>query len=339
MKFMSYFYSTCKYLLNSEEHKRIFAMNKGSRNFVRKNANNIFLNALNKNCYNDNYINNYEKINNCIYANKNNNCFYKNYNGNVQLLNYFVDNDLYIFRNNVSNQGQNILYNRGNNLIGNIINEKNSPNNFGNLPKYDINLNIFTKNLVNQIDCPPFIPSNYPKKESEKLIRKKSDDSSSKDKESDSTSAISEKKDEEINQQKKKSLNKRKIEKQESEDYLVEMFGRRGWICILCNNFNYETRVKCNRCGIMKKPKNITEIRQKSDMERLKQGDWKCNHCNNLNYSFRKICNRCKIPKLVPLININNNNQFIKQTNLPLFKPPISLFCFNNKKMMLSNNL
>lgn len=27
------------------------------------------------------------------------------------------------------------------------------------------------------------------------------------------------------------------------EDYIVEMFGRKGWICELCNNFNYESKI------------------------------------------------------------------------------------------------
>ena len=35
------------------------------------------------------------------------------------------------------------------------------------------------------------------------------------------------------------------------------MFGRRGWICLDCNNFNYESRNKCNRCGTIKNPKKI----------------------------------------------------------------------------------
>ena len=47
-----------------------------------------------------------------------------------------------------------------------------------------------------------------------------------------------------------------KIEMVIIDDYTIEMFGRRGWICELCNNFNYETRKKCNRCHINKKPKN-----------------------------------------------------------------------------------
>ena len=37
------------------------------------------------------------------------------------------------------------------------------------------------------------------------------------------------------------------------------MFGRHGWICKLCNNFNYDTRKKCNRCHVVKKPKKIVE--------------------------------------------------------------------------------
>lgn len=32
------------------------------------------------------------------------------------------------------------------------------------------------------------------------------------------------------------------------KQYSVEMFGRKGWLCRLCNNFNYDTRNKCNRC-------------------------------------------------------------------------------------------
>lgn len=30
------------------------------------------------------------------------------------------------------------------------------------------------------------------------------------------------------------------------EDYIVEMFGRKGWICELCNNFNYESKIFIN---------------------------------------------------------------------------------------------
>ena len=54
-----------------------------------------------------------------------------------------------------------------------------------------------------------------------------------------------------IEKKKKSKKNKTKIMN------FLEMFGRRGWICEDCNNFNYESRNKCYRCGIPKKPKKI----------------------------------------------------------------------------------
>lgn len=41
------------------------------------------------------------------------------------------------------------------------------------------------------------------------------------------------------------------------KQYSVEMFGRKGWLCRLCNNFNYDTRNKCNRCHGSKSPRKI----------------------------------------------------------------------------------
>jgi len=71
----------------------------------------------------------------------------------------------------------------------------------------------------------------------------------------------------------------------------IIMFGRKGWVCKLCKNFNYETRTKCNRCGIVK----ITKKGIKNNQNRNKRKeDWICVHCSNLNYSFRTVCNRCK---------------------------------------------
>ena len=89
------------------------------------------------------------------------------------------------------------------------------------------------------------------------------------------------------------------------DDYTLEMFGRKGWICQECNNFNYETRKKCNKCHINKKMKKLnidynSVIEENKD---LKNGnDWTCNNCGNLNYSFRLMCNRCKIKR-----DIQNN--------------------------------
>ena len=338
---MSYYYTTQKYFLNSEEDLKIFSFKKESRNFIKKTKLNDFYRKENKNNYNYNgdYINNLDKLNNCIYENKINFFDNKNYNDIRLTNNYFFGNNLYLC-NNTASKSQNIIYNNKGIFINNN-DEKNSPNNFCDLSKLNVNNNNnLYKNIINPINCPPFIPSNYPKKEKDEFFRKKSEDSLSKDKESDSTSAISEKREEEIqNESVKKIHKKRNNEKNEAGEYLVEMFGRRGWICKLCNNFNYETRIKCNRCGILKKPKKIMDIRKKSEEEHNKEGDWRCMHCKNLNYSFRTLCNRCKIPKMIPFINNNNNfNQFVNQVNLPIFQIPSSLFALQNGKKIINNN-
>ena len=86
------------------------------------------------------------------------------------------------------------------------------------------------------------------------------------------------------------------------DDYTLEMFGRRGWICQSCNNFNYETRKKCNRCQIIKAAKKVTIERNlfsegKNNINH--KFDWFCKYCGNYNYSFRKICNRCQKEKCI----------------------------------------
>ena len=115
------------------------------------------------------------------------------------------------------------------------------------------------------------------------------------------------------------------INKLEPKDYLIRMFGKYGWICRICNNFNFETRNKCNRCFYYKLPKTLIEInKQKEENKKLhkkkakeKKTDWICLNCNNLNYAFRKFCNRCQIerndlnvfyPSENHNINPNNNN-------------------------------
>ena len=333
---MSYYYTTHKYLLNSEEYLNIFSFHKGSRNFVRKNKVNQFNRNEFNNNYNENYINNYEQMNNCTYAIKHS-FLNKKYNDIKQMNNFFLGNNLYLCNNSV-NKSQNIIYNSGNFNKQANDEKNNSSNNFCDLSNLNVNNINLSKDVINQIDCPPFIPKKKKKKEDDKFPRKKSEDSLSKDKESDSTSAISDKKEDEIsNEQMKKNNKRRIIEKNDTGDYMVVMFGRRGWICKLCNNFNYETRVKCNRCGILKKPKKILDIKQKGEEEHNKEGDWRCVHCKNLNYSFRPICNRCKLPKVIPFIN-NNVNPMVNQISLPIFQLPPSLFRFHNGKTMIYNN-
>ena len=149
------------------------------------------------------------------------------------------------------------------------------------------------------------------------------------------------------------SLDKAKTEensKLNETEYLVEMFGKRGWICILCNNFNYETRVKCNRCGVIKKPKCIMNKKLKNENKKYdfkersnKKGDWICSNCKNFNYSFRTICNRCKFPKINyyvinPINQISSKNEIIINNNMHPYCISPTFIVFNNIPNIFINN-
>lgn len=54
------------------------------------------------------------------------------------------------------------------------------------------------------------------------------------------------------------------------------------WMCPLCGNHNFASRVNCNRCG---------ELRSG-----FKQGDWVCRECKNHNFASRTACNKCQAP-------------------------------------------
>jgi hypothetical protein len=93
------------------------------------------------------------------------------------------------------------------------------------------------------------------------------------------------------------------------------MFGKQGWFCVLCKNFNYESklfltlvRIKCNRCGKTPLTEKVDSVvrqltfnepkpveKKKPFQERA--GDWTCGQCRNLNFSFRVVCNRCQLTK------------------------------------------
>ena len=107
-------------------------------------------------------------------------------------------------------------------------------------------------------------------------------------------------------QQQQPSKQPHSKEKDDPKEYLLEMFGRLGWICNKCNNFNYETRNRCNRCSADKDPRSLIEIQKKNKEKEEAQNkkknkeqkvDWVCSHCSNLNFGFRKLCNRCQMPK------------------------------------------
>ena len=82
------------------------------------------------------------------------------------------------------------------------------------------------------------------------------------------------------------------------DNFTLEMFGKKGWICQFCSNFNYATRKKCNRCHNKKQAKKIKKIKNlfsNDNYEKYIENGWHCNYCGNFNYSFRVICNRCKL--------------------------------------------
>ena len=147
----------------------------------------------------------------------------------------------------------------------------------------------------------------------------------------------------------------------------LEMFGKKGWICNYCNNFNYENRSKCNRCKIGKNNKknknqqkiNVnfekknTQISNQNNQNNLllkqkfseRVGDWFCFKCKNLNFSFRTICNRCQLSKedsdnyfqyfYDNLQNQNLNNQLIynnNNTTKQIFNNPNIFVVENNSK-------
>ena len=236
-----------------------------------------------------------------------------------------------------------------------------------------------TEGLINNVNQPPFIPSNLNKNfnlvKGENDLKEKEVDSEM-DKESVSTSAktspsISEKVGKEknffsLNQLENTNINNKNVKILDKDNYMVEMFGKRGWICILCNNFNYETRVKCNRCGARKKPKRFVENKCEKEMEikevkddiedkeyvevkdikgkkekNNKKGDWICSNCKNLNYSFRTVCNRCRIPKVYLFINnpITYQNKAVPDNkNCSSFCISPAFIVFNNMPNIIINN-
>ena len=101
-----------------------------------------------------------------------------------------------------------------------------------------------------------------------------------------------------------KKKNKKKKKKKVNDEYTFEMFGRRGWICQGCNNFNYESRKQCNRCKIPKKPVKkdiIMDFNGNIILHNMKKinhkDDWNCYNCGNINYAFRLNCNRCQMKR------------------------------------------
>ena len=259
---MKYYYTTCIYLSN---HLNISAINKSSKNFVSKNR----INAINKNkfgnynIYMENIVKNATNFKYCENKDSNDFPYVNNCDSNPGNK---------IFFNNCINT-KNQFVNKAQNYINYNYNEPkivNQNNNYLFQLYQNIPQNIIYTNINFSINIPPI---NQEIKSTElnipNLGYKLPLSATEKSKE--------------------------EIPLEHSKDgYLTVMFGKRGWICNLCNNFNYEQRIKCNRCGVVKNPKIISNINQRNDKELNKRENWICGYCSNLNYSFRTICNRCK---------------------------------------------
>eukprot|EP00667_Euglena_gracilis_P009505 EG_transcript_9666 len=86
------------------------------------------------------------------------------------------------------------------------------------------------------------------------------------------------------------------------------------WLCSACNNHNYASRDKCNRCSVPKPANAAAPAPAVTDMYglfgagyalpqaagmagKMRPGDWTCPACNNHNYASRDKCNRCQVAK------------------------------------------
>ena len=186
-----------------------------------------------------------------------------------------------------------VNYNMPEFKIKNFINFNNNITHRTNIKKTKIN-DINNITYEQNIDYPLFFPSNF-----------------NKDKNITQTNILNNKTED--------------ICKLKPKEYLVKMFGRTGWICLCCENFNFETRNKCNRCGLKKNPKKIDEINKKKDEQIDKIGynkniDWFCNNYQFLNYNLRQLLNRYEEKKLTenkPIISpfsgkVDNNSSIIQ---------------------------
>lgn len=274
----------------------------------KKKSENVNLN-INQNSESD--INNYRNVNNFNYFHLNNS-INKKFNYNI------VKDTLY--KNKKTRESKiNETINDKKKLNVNLVEE---------IPKNNLNENEF-KNLIINIDYPPFKPSHL----NDKIEDVKKENKNSNIIPKTSIIPIFE-----------PNIDNNK--KNKDDEYLIEMFGKRGWICILCNNFNYETRIKCNRCGELKKPKKITNLKLKMKKQQTDENqsdnqnkDWVCSFCKNFNYSFRSVCNRCKIPKNPQIVENYNptNSNYIKNNNIPFSIQPFLIF--NNFQNIYINRI
>jgi len=106
---------------------------------------------------------------------------------------------------------------------------------------------------------------------------------------------------------------------QQAEKKKSFKFPEGGWVCSICQNYNFCGRVYCNRCGKTKtkedhvgKPKHLlrkenneneplipTKSSKSKKQSKDRSRDWICASCRNVNFAFRQQCNRCKMDKTI----------------------------------------
>ena len=319
-----YYYSTIEYLKKFYFNSYINNYNnfsKNKKNNISKNSKTLNKNnylSCDKNFYNISYVNTLsENIDN----NMKNNSFINNYKEKKCNFIFNIKNENYKNKTSGSNK--------------NLINEKEkkreqfskTKNNNNNLNSYfesnsKSNNNEF-KSLIININCPSFKPSNINNKEIKNITS-------------------------EYNTISYKYENKNKGKENDfgEEEYSIKMFGKKGWICALCNNFNFETRIKCNRCKSLKNPKKIVNTKSKIKNEfnsnnDEENSDWICSKCQNLNYSFRTICNRCKAPKIYQFLVKPVFYQNIIYNNIIRYSPELtpSYIILNNAQNICLNKI
>lgn len=115
------------------------------------------------------------------------------------------------------------------------------------------------------------------------------------------------------------------------EEYIIEMFGKLGWICVYCNNFNYLTRTACNRCNKTKLAKKIL-VPQNNIKNTCNNNSKQKNSKVNINLSPKS--NNTSNALLHYLKDINNSNE-LKNLQAKLRSINFSQLSSNKQKAVI----
>ena len=267
-------------IFNQNNKFKFSPINNNSKDYFETNKNNYIPNLQNQfgNCNNNNYNENLQELKNNNYNVESNNLRIGNnmnegnniFSSNTNINNFFINNN---------SQPINLQLNNNPIINGNFQYSQNCSNLF-NFPQitnnqiFNYENDLMYRNFNNYINNYQINRNEFSNLNFQNQFKNKNSQA-----------------DNNIKQRKKKVI----------DEYTIEMFGRRGWICELCNNFNYDTRKKCNRCHIIKKPKRIEDYLLGEKNKNIgNKHYWHCKYCGNYNYAFRLVCNRCQAKKEVP---------------------------------------